>query len=353
MKMKKIILFSFAALMICLVAVLSCFFINNKCNNSSYSSDYLIATPVKSNKMKLTTRKYANDDDDIDFISAIQITATVNDYDTSYDELVWKLDFSCECCVDKLTLVKDNETNYNVIMIDYFEHQVKLIVSSKINPDVSAECLFNCNRRSLGFEGSLALFNNDDEFIKSYDSNSGDINLADFGLFHEITDYNFNFDLVTNLSFGNIENDISNSAVFVLSDPLISLVSLDDFDDLRIDTGYSGMVSLNPYCSIDGVYVEGLSLAHLWAESTGLDLSLFITPQLKEFSYNYLKDNFSDIDFTYIHFGTLKFLSITTGSGSGEEINQVYIEYDIYINISNFVPISINSINLDYSGYAF
>lgn len=352
MKKKKIILFSFTALMICLVAVLSCFFINNKCNNSSYSSDYLIATPVKSNKMKLTTRKYANDGD-IDFISGCQITATVNDYDTSYDELVWKLDFSCECCVDKLTLVKDSETIYHVLMSDYFEHQAKLIVSSKLNPNVSAQCLFNCNKRSLGLDGSLSLFNDNCVSINSYDCNSREINLTDFGLFHELCYYYFSFDLVTNLSFGNFENDIDNSAVFVLSDPLSSLASLDDFDDFRNDTGYSGMVPLNQYCSVDGIYAEHLYLGDLWKESTGLDLSLFIEPQLKEFSYYYLKDKFSAIDFSHIHFGTLKFISTTIGSGTGEEINQVCVEFDIYINISNFVPKSINSINLDYSGFTF
>ena len=353
MKKKKIILFSFTALMICLVAVLSCFFINNKCNNSSYSSDYLIATPVKSNKMKLTTRKYANDDDDIECISACQITATVNDYDTSYDELVWKLDFSCECCVDKLTLIKDNETNYNVLMIDYFEHQVKLIVSSKLNPDVSAECFLNCNKRSLGFEGSLALFDHNDDFIDSYDCNKLEINLSDYGEFHDLIDYYFNIDLVTKLSFGNIENDIGNFAVFVLSDPFSSLVSESVFDDYRNDSEYGGMDPLNGYCSVEGIYAERFTILDLWCLSTGIDFSLFIEPQLKEFSYNYLKDNFSAIDFSHIHFGTLQFISTTIGFGTGDEIKEVSIEYDIYINISNLVPNSINSINLDCSGYTF
>lgn len=170
MKRKKIILFSLTALLICLVTVMSCVFINSKDKNLSNTNtnENLIVQTNNSDKIKLVRKKAVNDSGS-EGSESVFIAAELNGSNTDYIQLSFDLAWSKNTelgLYDCLRLdVSEDNRSCLITYLNPFDVQVILTVTA-VNDDTikAASCTIDCYTRVTDIN-DFALEFNEERFI--------------------------------------------------------------------------------------------------------------------------------------------------------------------------------------------
>lgn len=297
----------------------------------------LVINEVKENGIGLKMTRLSNGSS-----SGVSITATVLPSDATDKTLIWTLEwveragykassYNLSDFVSKV--VSSNTLNCNITMIRRFPMQIKVIVASKTNPDVTASCLCDCysvmdfysKEGGATFEISYSVDNltnkydyfscNNDELVfegMTYDS-IFNTNAASFNAISE--------DEIID-TFGTIETNESYVILIGLSDSLQNLLEA------------KGIEIVADYFDYQTERVDGL-LSQLIKNFTAN----------KETILNCLNmtDNWFEL---YISF---------TNKYNGEIVN--YVEKTIQLKgfsvADYFKNVSVSSISLDNSNYIF
>ena len=167
MKKKKIILFSVSALFICLIAVLSCVFMNSNNKDLSNINDNLIVETKNSEHIKLVRKNSVNDSG----TESVFIAAELNGSNTDNIDLAFSLDWTKSTNLelsDCLQLdVSEDQRSCNITFLNAFDVQAVLNVSA-VNDDsiIAATCSIDCYTRVTHIT-DFALEFNEETFIHS------------------------------------------------------------------------------------------------------------------------------------------------------------------------------------------
>lgn len=320
MKKRKIILFSFSALIICLIAVLSCIFINSSKQSIDELNSGLIYQTESSSIIKLSASTYSQNG-----LESIVINADCGDsYLGSGDYLVWEFINSTDSNYLSLTVSSD-KMSATVQQLKSFDYQIKLKVSSYLNPNVFAYVYIDCYEKTINYSGVISTGNG----------------LQSNGLVADFTSKSFITDLYNTIFFldnfkgvkdvGSVSTNTTLQAYWYLSPEWI------DFCDAMDLGNYTEFVLIESESGSIGSYFE---------ELTSLNLSDL---EIYKGIYKSMSNSGYFDDMTSVHVGFIEFVFVDNYNdevvSSHREVMDLYLNFD-----SDYI---IKSITLDQSQLYF
>lgn len=228
MKKKKIIIFNFVALFICLIAVLSSVFVNSNNKDLSNINDNLIVETKNSQHIKLVRKNSVNDSG----TESAFISAELNGSNTDNIDLAFSLDWTKSTNLELLDClqldVSEDNRSCNITFLNPFDVQAILTVSAANDDSISAAtCTIDCYTRvtnildtSLSFDSGTMINSKLVEGEYQYDFYEKD---CDFILNSSFVESCVDYD-----SIGSIARDPSFVKKIHISNELLELFAQND-----------------------------------------------------------------------------------------------------------------------------
>ncbi|MBE6131618.1 MAG: hypothetical protein E7183_07835 [Erysipelotrichaceae bacterium] len=302
MKRKKIILFSLSALLICLIAVMSCVFINSNNKDLVNTNKNLVVQTENSNHIKLSRKKAVNEGNS-EATESYAITANLEGNFNETPFLAWDLSWKTTSTLDvndyiSLEVSEDSYT-CTVNFIQHFDIQIILTVSAPeyetINP---ATCTIDCNYKVTQLNSCQMFITESNSYLVDYQLNEYVINYENLSNDNILNDKLLELG-VDYLHVGTV-GDISYSVNLSLSQELLECFAqnditpgftssvFEDFSNFSIIQILNCFLNNNPNSGLTQIQIECLMQCSNWYN---LDVVFSNGQQFTIYAINMNKDN--------------------------------------------------------------